>query len=693
MSIAFLFQELAGNAPPPPPPIPPPIADFSGTPTSGITPLSIPFTDHSTNTPTSWHWEYQTNSAGFIDFTTPTVQNPTQVFTTPGSVDVRLTATNISGPGTPVTKTGYITVSPAATPAWFSTDFGDAAGTHLDAVVPDVGTSFSPTNGLAVINAAHRLRVDASNAEGGGFVSDTPPTASYRIDITFRTTADVADIVETSRLYFTARDDATDTHGYYVRLSLGNNGASGFANTLALVRNDTSANLYTTTIAAPVDTDIPVAVECKGSTISLEYNTEVLYSTNDTTWGSAGQVHLDLYTPNAADRGDGKGIELSSFSVTTVTSPPGPPPSPPGPPPSPPGPPTPPSPPSPPGPPPPPNSLLDTTVIGGWRLQAASAFSGLAVDHDNQIAWVATAGGTNAFPHYGKVLRFALPPMGTDPNFNNWPIVYHDSSTDIPNWPDAIEGNQMFVNDVLFDKTNAFGFGVGKIILAPKRAYESGPPQYTIFYSEDGDPFTVNLPRQSHSGFIERHGADPWIGNGGTQSGQGSTMGPTAGAMDGTVFMTWPYGSLNPAEREVGLNNYFLSFGFVIDHVDRWYGLDPVNHGGNGYWGCSQIYGGAIQFSDGLVYYVNLASKGQIDYKFQNPTLSSDQCCVLYAYDPTDWSLSFYYEYVTLYGGFVVGMALDTDGTGFYTCEGNAWGAGDETPFKIQPVLFYRKKV
>jgi len=36
----------------------PPVANFTGTPTSGTAPLTVNFTDQSTNTPTSWQWEF-----------------------------------------------------------------------------------------------------------------------------------------------------------------------------------------------------------------------------------------------------------------------------------------------------------------------------------------------------------------------------------------------------------------------------------------------------------------------------------------------------------------------------------------------------------------------------------------------------------------------------------------------------------
>jgi PKD repeat protein len=83
---------------------PPPVANFTGTPTSGTAPLTVKFTDTSTNAPTSWAWDFDNN--GSVD---ATAKNPSHVYANPGTYSVRLTATN-SGGSDAETKTGYITV-------------------------------------------------------------------------------------------------------------------------------------------------------------------------------------------------------------------------------------------------------------------------------------------------------------------------------------------------------------------------------------------------------------------------------------------------------------------------------------------------------------------------------------------------------------------------------------------------------
>ena len=86
-----------------------PVAAFSGTPLSGITPLSVGFTDASTNSPTVWSWE-KNSGAGWVAFAgTPTAQSPTESLTT-GTWSIRLTASNSAGSDVE-SKTDYVTVT------------------------------------------------------------------------------------------------------------------------------------------------------------------------------------------------------------------------------------------------------------------------------------------------------------------------------------------------------------------------------------------------------------------------------------------------------------------------------------------------------------------------------------------------------------------------------------------------------
>jgi PKD repeat protein len=71
----------------------PPTAAFSVTPTSGDAPLTVQFTDTSTGGATSWSWD-------FGDGHTSTAQNPSHLYTDPGTFTVTLTASNSNGSST-----------------------------------------------------------------------------------------------------------------------------------------------------------------------------------------------------------------------------------------------------------------------------------------------------------------------------------------------------------------------------------------------------------------------------------------------------------------------------------------------------------------------------------------------------------------------------------------------------------------
>ncbi|WP_048103871.1 PKD domain-containing protein [Methanofollis liminatans] len=99
-----------------------PVANFTGTPTTGRAPLTVQYTDLSTGEPTEWFWQ-------FGDGTNSIEQNPLKTYTTLGTYTVSLNATNADGSSTK-TRENYITV----------TD---------DPVPPVANFTGTPTNGTA----------------------------------------------------------------------------------------------------------------------------------------------------------------------------------------------------------------------------------------------------------------------------------------------------------------------------------------------------------------------------------------------------------------------------------------------------------------------------------------------------------------------------------------------------------------
>ena len=88
-----------------------PTAAFSASPVSGMAPLLVQFADESTENPAAWAWDFDND--GLTDSTS---QNPSHVYSVPGSYTVKLTASNAIGSDSEV-KTDYITVAAPPLPA------------------------------------------------------------------------------------------------------------------------------------------------------------------------------------------------------------------------------------------------------------------------------------------------------------------------------------------------------------------------------------------------------------------------------------------------------------------------------------------------------------------------------------------------------------------------------------------------
>jgi PKD repeat protein/endonuclease I len=144
----------------------PAVPNFDGTPLSGTSPLFVQFTDLSTNTPTSWLWD-------FGDGQTSTDPNPSFTFEHVGTHPVSLTVMNADG-GSTLMRTKFIRVQPTPSlvgPVFVSFE-GATSVPGLGAVAPqdvvryDAGTDVwtpwfdgSDVGITANINAVH-IRLD-----------------------------------------------------------------------------------------------------------------------------------------------------------------------------------------------------------------------------------------------------------------------------------------------------------------------------------------------------------------------------------------------------------------------------------------------------------------------------------------------------------------------------------------------------
>ncbi len=91
------------------PPTGVPTAAFTSDRTNGQAPLSVRFTDQSTNVPNAWSWDFGEPSSGSANISI--LRNSSHLYSVVGPHTVTLIASNVLGPSEPVTRA--ITVDPA----------------------------------------------------------------------------------------------------------------------------------------------------------------------------------------------------------------------------------------------------------------------------------------------------------------------------------------------------------------------------------------------------------------------------------------------------------------------------------------------------------------------------------------------------------------------------------------------------
>jgi PKD repeat protein len=135
----------------------PPAASFSGDPVQGYAPLTVSFTDMSSNIPTDWAWN-------FGDGGSSNIKNPIHIYSAPGRYTVSLTAGNGYG-GNSITKSDYVVVNSASS-------------------TPLVDFSANVTSGYAP------LQVEFTDLSTGGIIVSRLWTFSYNSPMVSETTPD-----------------------------------------------------------------------------------------------------------------------------------------------------------------------------------------------------------------------------------------------------------------------------------------------------------------------------------------------------------------------------------------------------------------------------------------------------------------------------------------------------------------------
>jgi len=148
-----------------------PVANFSGTPTTGTAPLEVSFTDSSTGEIDSWSWS-------FGDGGTSTDQNPTYTYDDPGPYTVIL---QITGPGGSDTKTknDYITVTVAPQPP-----VANFSGTPTSGTAPLEVSFTDSSTGEIEIRSWTFGDGGSSTEQNPAYIYDDPGTYTVTLEVT-----------------------------------------------------------------------------------------------------------------------------------------------------------------------------------------------------------------------------------------------------------------------------------------------------------------------------------------------------------------------------------------------------------------------------------------------------------------------------------------------------------------------------
>jgi Zn-dependent metalloprotease len=147
-------------------PTAPPVANFMANDTQSCTGI-INFSDFSTNGPTSWLWD-------FGDGGTSTLQNPVYTYTSNGTYDVTLTATNTFGNDQEI-KTNYIIINLPASPSTSGDTICGTGSASLSASGFGTLQWFDAATGGTLVNTGTTYNTPAISTTTTYYVEDNIP--------------------------------------------------------------------------------------------------------------------------------------------------------------------------------------------------------------------------------------------------------------------------------------------------------------------------------------------------------------------------------------------------------------------------------------------------------------------------------------------------------------------------------------
>lgn len=168
---------------------------FSATPTTGMTPLTVTFSDTTPQSTSGWSWD-------FGDGSTSTMQNPVHTYTKPGRYTVRLTANDASGKVSR-TKENFIEVKTDFVISSLSPGAG-LAGTMIPVTLE--GGNFTGrleanlTRSSAVIPVSGIVFLDSGNVTGTISVPEDAPIGLYDLSAVRKSDGTIVKVPEIFRV-------------------------------------------------------------------------------------------------------------------------------------------------------------------------------------------------------------------------------------------------------------------------------------------------------------------------------------------------------------------------------------------------------------------------------------------------------------------------------------------------------------
>jgi PKD repeat protein len=287
----------------------PPVSSFTCTPISGNLPMTVTCTDSSTNSPTSWLWDFDDGNTTYN-----TLQNPTHLYEDEGIYNVSLIATNSGGSDTSGTQD--ITVGPALP------------------VVSDISPSAGPVAGGTTVT------ITGGNFTGvTGVKFGTTPATSYTLvsdsQITAKSPAHtgtgIVDVIVTTNAGPSATSSA-DQFGYGYPSVTSVSPASGpvstrntvtitgtdFTGVTAVKFGSTNARSYTVNSATSITA---ISERTSASTVDITVTTSVGTSaTSSADMYTFGASAVTGITPKVGPIAGGTPVTITGSGFTGVTA-------------------------------------------------------------------------------------------------------------------------------------------------------------------------------------------------------------------------------------------------------------------------------------------------------------------------------------------------------------------------------------